>query len=94
MKSKIIALGLLSMIAFSCATKAVATKEVKTVVLTKELAEGKGMYENNCAKCHKLYDATAFSKEDWKPILVSMQKKAKLGDVEMASISNYITSQL
>ena len=48
----------------------------------------------SCAKCHKLYEPKDFTKEDWKPILVRMQKKAKLDDVKMASITNYIHSQL
>ncbi|MGN7811245.1 cytochrome c [Flavobacterium johnsoniae] len=65
-----------------------------TVELTPELAEGKNLYENSCARCHKLYEPTKFSKEDWQPILVRMQKKAKLDDVKMASITNYIHSQL
>ncbi len=69
-------------------------KAVKNVVMTQALAEGKESYENNCAKCHKLFEPTEYSKENWAPILVEMQMKAKLNDVEMASISNYIYSQL
>jgi cytochrome c5 len=64
------------------------------VELTPELADGKNLYENSCAKCHKLYEPVKFSKEEWAPILVRMQKKAKLDDVKMASITNYIHSQL
>ncbi|WP_427872593.1 c-type cytochrome [Flavobacterium sp. MMS24-S5] len=58
------------------------------------LAEGKQLYDNNCAKCHKWYEPKQFSKEEWKPILVRMQKKAKLDDIKMASITNFIDSQL
>ena len=58
------------------------------------LAEGKQLYDNNCAKCHKWYEPKQFSKEEWKPILVRMQKKAKLDDLKMASINNFIYSQL
>jgi len=58
------------------------------------LAEGKQLYDNNCAKCHKWYEPKQFSKEEWQPILLRMQKKAKLDDVKMASITNYIHSQL
>lgn len=58
------------------------------------LAEGKQLYDNNCAKCHKWYEPKQFSKEEWKPILVRMQKKAKLDDMQMASITNFIDSQL
>ncbi|KAF2330409.1 c-type cytochrome [Flavobacterium ginsenosidimutans] len=58
------------------------------------LAEGKQLYDNNCAKCHKWYEPKQFSKEEWKPILIRMQKKAKLDDIKMASITNFIDSQL
>lgn len=58
------------------------------------LAEGKQLYDNNCAKCHKWYEPKQFSKEEWKPILVRMQKKAKLDDANMALITSYIHSQL
>ena len=74
-------------------TKDVGVLTVKGV-MTKELAEGLSLYENNCAKCHKLYNPKDFSSADWKPILVEMQKKAHLDDVQIASISDYINSQL
>ena len=60
-------------------------------VMTPELAEGKSLYENNCAKCHKLYDAKEFSAEDWKPIVARMQKKAHLDDIAGGKIYNYVT---
>ncbi len=99
MKSKLVVVAVFSVVLFSCASKTIAPKVVekevaKTVALRPELAEGKSMYENSCARCHKLFEATAFSKEEWKPILISMQKRAKLDDVKMASITYYINSQL
>ncbi|AWK04936.1 cytochrome C [Flavobacterium crocinum] len=66
----------------------------KTVALTPELEAGKSMYENNCAKCHKLYDPKKFTKEEWSPILVRMGKKAKLDETQLASVTDYIHSQL
>lgn len=102
MKSKILTLAAIALFVASCGTKkapaAPATPPVaettKTVELTPELAAGKSLYENSCAKCHKLYEPTKFTKEEWQPILVRMQKKAKLDDTNMASITNYIHSQL
>ncbi|WP_431244578.1 hypothetical protein ACQ9BO_09985 [Flavobacterium sp. P21] len=41
-----------------------------------------------------MFEPTKFTKEEWRPILVRMQKKAKLDDTNMASITNYIHSQL
>ncbi|PIF33416.1 diheme cytochrome c [Flavobacterium sp. 9] len=103
MKSKILILAAVLLFVVSCGTKKAApatpatpavTEAAKPTTLTPELAEGKNLYENSCARCHKLYDPKKFSQEDWKPILVRMQKKAKLDDTQMTSISNYITSQL
>jgi len=102
MKSKILILTAAVLFLVSCGTQksAVATtaapvkETTKAVTLAPELAEGKNLYENSCARCHKLYDAKKFTQEEWKPILTRMQKKAKLDDTQMASISNYITSQL
>ena len=103
MKAKILILTAVTLLLVSCGTKkstpAVAatstvTETAKTIELTPELAEGKNLYDNSCAKCHKLYEPKKFSQEEWKPILTRMQKKAHLDDVQIASISNYITSQL
>ena len=82
----------------STGTKAPAAPEVTETVnaaeLTTEFTEGKNLYENSCASCHKLYDPKKFTQEEWKPILIRMQKKAHLDGTQMVSISNYITSQL
>lgn len=103
MKLRILTLTAVTLLLASCGTKKAApvapvapavSETVKTTELTPALAEGKNLYENSCARCHKLYDPKKFSQEDWKPILVRMQKKAKLDDTQIASISNYITSQL
>ncbi|KAF2512721.1 cytochrome c [Flavobacterium zhairuonense] len=98
MKSKILTLTAAVLMLASCGTKkapAVAADAPATPKeLTPELAAGKSLYENNCAKCHKLFEPTKFTKEEWQPILVRMQKKAKLDDTNMASITNYIHSQL
>ena len=107
MKYKIAALAVLAVIIYSCAAKSnapTATAEVKptpevkpapaprvATVMTPELAEGKNLYENNCAKCHRLYDAKEFSAEDWKPIVARMQKKAHLDDIAGQKIYNYVT---
>lgn len=73
---------------------AAPTKEARPLVMTPALAEGKDLYENNCAKCHDLFKPTDYSKENWSPILVEMQGKARLSDMQMASISTYIYAQL
>ena len=105
MKYKIIALIALTVIIYSCASKSsVPTTEVKktepvvttaevtiATVMTPEIAEGKSLYENNCANCHKLYNTKDFSSEEWKPIVARMQKKADLDDLAGQKIYNYVT---
>ena len=66
-------------------------KAAVATVMTPELAEGKSLFENNCAKCHRLYDGKEFSAEEWKPIVARMQKKAHLDDIAGQKIYNYVT---
>lgn len=109
MKLKILGAAVLAAILYSCGSKqpTVATvpeppqKEVPpaqpepmATVMTEELIAGQRSYENNCAKCHGLFKPTDFTKDQWAPILVSMQKKAHLSDAEMIPITNYIYTQL
>lgn len=93
MKYKVLALSVIAVVLFSCSSKSnIPTAEVpKEKVLSPELAEGKSLYENSCARCHKLYDAKDFSAEQWKPIVQSMQKKARLDDAQGLKIYNYLT---
>lgn len=70
---------------------AIVTTPAVATVMTPELAEGKELYDNNCAKCHRLYRADEFSAEEWKPIVTRMQKKAHLDDLQGQKIYNYIT---
>ena len=108
MKLKSIAFALMALLIYSCAAKSSVTVveakkeelsiepiiETKYVVMTEALAEGKTLFENNCAKCHSLYNPKDFSSEQWQPILIRMQKEARLDDVQIGNISNYINSQL
>lgn len=101
MKYKFFTLAAITVFMVSCGTQkntpvaAIQPAEtVNAVVLTPELVEGQSLYSNNCAKCHKLFEPKKFTQEEWYPILERMQKKAKLDDVQMASITNYIHSQL
>lgn len=96
MKTKFFLIGLFVMLIYSCSPKIVPpppppTIEAKAEKVFGSLAEeGKYLYENNCAKCHKLYDSKSYSPEDWKQILVRMQKKAKISDEQRDKIYNYI----
>jgi len=79
---------------FSCAPKVVtpaAPPAPPADVLSPALAEGKSLYENNCAKCHDLYDRRQFTAEQWTPITISMAKKAKIDEATRVKIYNYLT---
>lgn len=95
MKIKISAgliLGLL-LVACSSSKKTIETNETiekKEVVLSPEQAEGKMLYENNCGKCHALFSADKFTKEQWEPIVLRMQKKARITDEQRDLVFNYL----
>jgi cytochrome c5 len=98
MKTKIVTIALIAIALYSCGGSKLATpasmvdaKKVETSAVA--LVEGKNLYESNCTKCHKLYDPTDFSKEDWKQIVSKMQKKAHLTDDQGVTIYNYLASK-
>jgi len=70
------------------------TEPPARLLTPEEIAQGKSLYENNCAKCHKLFAPTDYTYEKWKPILIRMQKKARMDDAQMVAITNYINSEL
>lgn len=63
------------------------------ISLPANLSDGKSIYENNCAKCHKLYNPKSYSRENWIPILYDMQKKAHLQDADMDKILAYLSKE-
>lgn len=104
MKLRIVSLFLLGVLLYACSPKVVPvlaevkapptpppTPTTEVTTLTAELAEGKSLYENNCAKCHELYDRKQFSGAQWSPILYRMQKEAGISDADRDKIFNYVT---
>ncbi|MBC5833846.1 cytochrome c [Flavobacterium sp. F372] len=102
MKTKFI-IGLLALaFAYGCTAKkaaasdsvAVAAEPVKEkLVITREvLAEGKSLYGMNCAKCHELFNPNSFTPQEWTPIVLRMQKKAKISDEQREKIYAYLTT--
>ncbi|WP_284651244.1 c-type cytochrome [Flavobacterium terrisoli] len=93
MKYKILAIAVLAVTIYSCASKSsVPVAETpKKVELTAELAEAKSLYENSCARCHQLYSPKDFSAEQWKPIVLRMAPKARLNEEQGQKIYNYLT---
>lgn len=91
MKSIFKTLGIVVFTLFlvNCATKAmgttvadkepVPTKEfVKANFSEEQLNTGKMLFENNCAKCHKLKDPASRNPEEWNNVLKRMIPKADL----------------
>lgn len=92
MKYKVLVLSILATVIYSCASKSsVPTVEVKKPELTATQAEGKSLYENNCGKCHQLYAPSDYNAEQWKPIVLRMQEKARLDDAQGQKIYDYLT---
>lgn len=98
MKNKII-LGLFAAALFySCTTQKTVVEDKKAEVIAEvkavspTVAEGKSLYEANCAKCHKLYDSKDFTAEEWTPIVMRMQKKARITDEQRDKIYTYLTT--
>ena len=110
MKLKTIAAAFIAMLLYSCGSNppktsvGAQTPDVVQVpprmaspnesTMSPMVAEGKIMYENKCANCHKLFAPTDFSKEEWPSILLRMQVKAKISDEDMAKINNYVYANL
>ena len=62
----------------------------KTFASAETLAEGKSLYGMNCAKCHELFDKTSYTAEQWRPIVLEMQKKARISDEHREKIYAYL----
>jgi cytochrome c5 len=106
MKRRIISSAIIALLIYSCSPKiapqvveasAVKGDTEESVVSSASLPaiqpDGRSIYENNCAKCHKLYDPKSYSRQAWIPILYDMQKKAQLSDAEMDKILAYLSKE-
>jgi cytochrome c5 len=105
MKTKFI-IGLFALaFAYACTAKkaVVPNTEVKEAIVgqpftpklaitAETLAEGKSLYGMNCAKCHELFDPKSFNAEEWKPIVLRMQPKARISDEQREKIYAYLTT--
>jgi len=63
-----------------------------TPVSAADIAAGKSIYNDNCGKCHKLYDPGAFTAAKWGPILKGMIPKARLNDSDGNLVRAYVYS--
>ncbi|MBO9619067.1 MAG: hypothetical protein J7539_08545 [Niabella sp.] len=56
------------------------------------LVAGKAIYEVKCTKCHQKKNTGDWTEEEWKPILNSMVKKAKLNDLQVSQVTQYVNT--
>jgi cytochrome c5 len=54
------------------------------------VVEGEKTYNAKCGKCHDLKKTTAYTANEWKPIMNSMAVKAKLTADEKANVIAYV----
>ncbi len=78
------------MLIVSCAEKPVSTSSTQTIK-SDQLAQGKTVYENSCAKCHELPNPKSYSSEKWIAIMKWMAPKAKLTQEQSTMVYNYVT---
>ena len=102
MKSSVlIGLVVVSVVLGCAPKKVVVTEEVPVVkeiaaekleITAEVIAEGKNLYTTSCADCHSLYQKESFTAEQWKPIVIRMQKNTKLTDLQREKIYAYLTT--
>jgi mono/diheme cytochrome c family protein len=102
MKSSVlIGLVVVSVVVGCAPKKVVVTDEVPVVkeiaaekleITAEVIAEGKNLYTTSCADCHSLYEKESFTAEQWKPIVIRMQKNTKLTDLQREKIYAYLTT--
>ena len=98
MNTKLIAIASVFTLTLACSPKIQLPSEDKLppppeIPMSPEVVQGKILYENNCAKCHDLYNPRDFNAEQWKPIMLKMQQEAKISDEERDKIYAYLTKK-
>lgn len=100
---KIILPALVIFILVSCKSKKVVTENVTEIETTSTvsseismaemIAQGESIFQNKCGNCHALPKVKDHSAENWKPIMIRMQKEAEISDKEREYVYNYVVMQ-
>jgi cytochrome c5 len=95
--------ALVIFILVSCKSKKVVTEnktaiETTTTVsseisMADRIAQGESIFQNKCGNCHDLPKVKDHSPENWKPIMLRMQKEAEISDNERDYVYDYIVMQ-
>ena len=100
---KIILPALVIFILVSCKSKKVVTENVtkieasttvsSEISMAEMIAQGESIFQNKCGNCHALPKVKDYSAENWKPIMIRMQKEAEISDKEREYVYNYSVMQ-
>lgn len=74
-------------------TETSTTSNPSQISTKNNLAEGKSLFENSCAKCHDLPDPKKFTGDQWKMVVNSMKGKAHLSEEQADLVYQYGISQ-
>jgi len=61
-----------------------------TQLSSTELSQGRTLYANKCARCHRFYDPAKYDNAEWHMWMRKMSKKAHLSPSEEATLSKYL----
>ena len=94
---------LIIFILVSCKSKKVVTEnktEIETtttvsseISMADRIAQGESIFQNKCGNCHDLPKVKDHTPENWKPILLRMQKAADISEKEREYVYDYIVMQ-
>ena len=95
--------ALVIFILISCKSKKVVPEnktEIETtttvsseISMADRIAQGESIFQNKCGNCHDLPKEKDHSPENWKPIMLRMQKEAEISDKERDYVYDYIVMQ-
>lgn len=58
-----------------------------------DMEEGKRLWQQRCADCHKLYTPESRTVKKWDQILPRMSKRSKLTEIEAGKVRAYIITK-
>ena len=59
---------------------------------TADIARAADLYPLKCAKCHKFYDPSAYSDNEWSVWMTKMSKKSRLEPDEAEVLARYLNA--
>ena len=59
---------------------------------SEELAAGRQLYVRKCARCHRLYEPSAYTGAAWEQWMGKMRRKARLKEPQYTQLLRYLQS--